>query len=163
MWDECDRVRHLLQNFNDCNIVDSSVLDRVRRSRVYVDEIQDYTQIECLVFFYLGGPSGLFLAGDSAQSVVEGTEFRFEEIRSIGYFVAGSDRHDLVPQKPKKEKSRDLKRVEEELADLLTAQVEIRIKKTVKRHGRIEDMCEVAISFGSLDALNGIIDKLRVA
>jgi hypothetical protein len=101
LWDECDRVRHLLQKFNDCNKVDSSVLDRVRRSRVYVDEIQDYTQIECLVFFYLGGPSGLFLAGDSAQSVVEGTEFRFEEIRSIGYFVAGSDRHDLVPQKPK--------------------------------------------------------------
>ena len=69
----------------------------------------------------------------------------------------------LVAQKPKKEKSRDLKRVEEELADLLTAQVEIRIKKTVKRHGRTEEMGEVAISFGSLDALNGIIDKLRVA
>lgn len=98
LWDECDCVRHLLQKFNDCNKVDSSVLDWVRRSRVYVDEIQDYTQIECLVFFYLGGPGGLFLAGDSAQSVVEGTEFWFEEIRSIGYFVAGSDRHDLVPQ-----------------------------------------------------------------
>jgi ParB family chromosome partitioning protein len=68
----------------------------------------------------------------------------------------------LVAQKPKKEKSRDLKKVEEELADLLTAQVEIRIKKTVKRHGRMEEMGEVAISFGSLDALNGIIDKLRV-
>ena len=68
----------------------------------------------------------------------------------------------LVAQKPKKEKSRDLKRVEEELADLLTAQVEIRIKKTVKRLGRVEEMGEVAISFGSLDALNGIIDKLRV-
>jgi len=67
----------------------------------------------------------------------------------------------LVAQKPKKEKSRDLKRVEEELADLLTAQVEIRIKKTVKRHGRLEEMGEVAIAFGSLDALNGIIDKLR--
>ena len=69
----------------------------------------------------------------------------------------------LVAQKPKKEKSRDLKRIEEELADLLTSQVEIRIKKTVKRHGRIEEMGEVAIAFGSLDALNGIIDKLRVA
>jgi ParB family chromosome partitioning protein len=68
----------------------------------------------------------------------------------------------LVAQKPKKEKSRDLKRVEEELADLLTAQVEIRIKKTVKRHGRVEETGEVAIAFGSLDALNGIIDKLRV-
>jgi ParB family chromosome partitioning protein len=69
----------------------------------------------------------------------------------------------LVAQKPKKEKHRDLKRVEEELADLLTAQVEIRIKKTVKRHGRMEEMGELAIAFGSLDALNGIIDKLRAA
>jgi len=69
----------------------------------------------------------------------------------------------LVSQKPKKEKSRDLTRVEEELADLLTAQVEIRIKKTVKRHGRVEEMGELAIAFGSLDALNGIIDKLRAA
>jgi ParB family chromosome partitioning protein len=67
----------------------------------------------------------------------------------------------LVTQKPKKEKSRDLRRVEEELSDLLMAEVEVRIKKRVKRHGRMEDMGELAIQFGSLDALNGLIDKLR--
>jgi ParB family transcriptional regulator, chromosome partitioning protein len=67
----------------------------------------------------------------------------------------------LVPQKPKKEKTRDMKRVEEELSDLLTAQVEVRVKKRVKRNGKSEDMGEVAIQFGSLDALNGLIDKLR--
>ena len=69
----------------------------------------------------------------------------------------------LVPQKPKKEKSRDIRRVEEELADLLTAEVEVRVKKRVKRHGRVEEMGELAISFGSLDELNGLIDKLRGA
>ncbi len=67
----------------------------------------------------------------------------------------------LVPQKPKSEKSRDIKRVEEELSDLLTAQVEVRVKKRVKRHGRVEEMGELAIQFGSLDELNGLIDKLR--
>ena len=67
----------------------------------------------------------------------------------------------LVPQKPKKEKTRDMRRVEEELSDLLTAQVEVRVKKRVKRNGKLEDMGEVAIEFGSLDALNGLIDKLR--
>ena len=67
----------------------------------------------------------------------------------------------LVPQKPKKEKTRDMKRVEEELSDVLTAQVEVRLKKRVKRNGKLEDMGEVAIQFGSLDALNGLIDKLR--
>ena len=67
----------------------------------------------------------------------------------------------LVTQKPKKDKSRDLKRLEEELSDLLTAQVDIRVKKQVKRQGRMEQIGEVAIEFGSLDALNGLIDKLR--
>ena len=67
----------------------------------------------------------------------------------------------LVSPKPKKEKSRDLRRVEEELSDLLTAQVEVRVKKRVKRAGRIEEMGEVAIEFGSLDALNGLIERLR--
>ena len=67
----------------------------------------------------------------------------------------------LVTQKPKKETARDLKRLEEELSDLLTAQVEIRVKKQVKRHGRVEQMGEIAIDFGSLDALNGLIEKLR--
>jgi ParB family chromosome partitioning protein len=67
----------------------------------------------------------------------------------------------LTPQKPKKEKSRDLKRVEEELSDLLTAEVEVRVKKRVKRHGRIEEMGELSIQFGSLDELNGLIDRLR--
>ena len=67
----------------------------------------------------------------------------------------------LAPQKLKKEKSRDVRRVEEELADLLTAEVEVRVKKRVKRHGRIEELGEIAIQFGSLDALNGLIDRLR--
>jgi len=67
----------------------------------------------------------------------------------------------LVTQKPKKEKARDLKRLEEELSDVLTAQVEIRVKKQVKRNGRVEQMGEIAIDFGSLDGLNGLIEKLR--
>ncbi|MBX3659767.1 MAG: ParB/RepB/Spo0J family partition protein [Ramlibacter sp.] len=67
----------------------------------------------------------------------------------------------LVSPKPKKEKSRDLRRVEEELSDLLTAEVEVRVKKRVKRHGRTEEMGELAIQFGSLDELNGLIERLR--
>jgi ParB family transcriptional regulator, chromosome partitioning protein len=67
----------------------------------------------------------------------------------------------LAPQKLKKEKSRDIKRVEEELSDLLAADVEVRVKKRVKRHGRFEEMGELAIQFGSLDELNGFIERLR--
>jgi ParB family transcriptional regulator, chromosome partitioning protein len=67
----------------------------------------------------------------------------------------------LTSPKPQKEKSRDLRRIEEELSDLLTAEVEVRVKKRVKRHGRVEEMGEMSIQFGSLDELNGLIDRLR--
>ncbi|MCC2673675.1 MAG: parB [Ramlibacter sp.] len=67
----------------------------------------------------------------------------------------------LTSPKPKKEKSRDLRRIEEELSDLLTAEVEVRVKKRVKRHGRVEELGEVSIAFGSLDELNGLIERLR--
>ncbi len=66
----------------------------------------------------------------------------------------------LTSPKPKKEKSRDVRRLEEELSDLLTAEVEVRIRKRVKRGGRMQEIGEVAIQFGSLEELNGLIDKL---
>jgi ParB family transcriptional regulator, chromosome partitioning protein len=66
----------------------------------------------------------------------------------------------LTAPKPSKEKSRDLKRVEEELSDLLMAQVDVHIKKRVKRNGRVEEMGELVIQFGSLDELNGLIERL---
>ncbi|MEJ1172268.1 ParB/RepB/Spo0J family partition protein [Variovorax sp. CCNWLW235] len=59
------------------------------------------------------------------------------------------------------EKSRDLQRVEEELADLLTAEVEVRIKKRSKRGGKVEESGELAIHFGSIEALNGLIERIR--
>ena len=55
----------------------------------------------------------------------------------------------------------DVLRVEEELSDLLMAQVEVRLKKRSQRHGKSEQTGELAIQFGSLDALNGLIERLR--
>ena len=68
-----------------------------------------------------------------------------------------------APRTPRADaKARDLLRVEEELADLLTAQVEVRIKRRSKRGTTTgSESGEVAIQFGSLDALNGLIDRLR--
>ena len=65
------------------------------------------------------------------------------------------------PAAARAEKSRDVLRVEEELADLLMAAVEVRIKKRSKRGGKVEESGELAIQFGSLEALNGLIDRLR--
>jgi ParB family chromosome partitioning protein len=58
----------------------------------------------------------------------------------------------------KHDKPRDIVRLEEALADKLTADVEIRLLRKTKRgeHG------EIAIAFSSLDELNGLLDKLGV-
>jgi len=95
----------------------------------------------------------------TAASQIAAKKLSVREAESLVRRI-GAD-FNLVPQKPKKEKSRDLKRVEEELSDLLMAEVEVRVKKRVKRAGRVEDMGELAIQFGSLDALNGLIERLR--
>ena len=51
---------------------------------------------------------------------------------------------------------RDIVRIEQELSDALTASVEIRVKKRTARG----EQGEVVIGFGSLDELNGLLDKL---
>jgi ParB family chromosome partitioning protein len=67
----------------------------------------------------------------------------------------------LKPHKVSPEKARDTRRIEEELADLLMAEVEVRVKKQVKRNGKREEMGELAIQFSSMDELNGLIERLR--
>ncbi len=57
------------------------------------------------------------------------------------------------------QKPRELLRIEQELSDTLTAPVEIRVKKRTKRG----EQGELAIGFGSLDELNGLLGKLGLA
>jgi ParB family chromosome partitioning protein len=78
----------------------------------------------------------------------------------VGGKKLGTDENPAA-RKPNAEKSGDIRRVEEELSDALMAQVEVRIKKRVKRMGKMQEMGELSIQFGSLDELNGLIDRLR--
>ena len=95
----------------------------------------------------------------TAANQIAGKKLSVREAESLAKKLGAE--FNLVTQKPKKEKSRDVRRVEEELSDLLMAQVEVRVKKRVKRLGKMEEMGELSIQFGSLEELNGLIDKLR--
>jgi ParB family chromosome partitioning protein len=55
-----------------------------------------------------------------------------------------------------REKPRDLQRIEQTLSDALAAAVDIRVKKRTRRG----EQGEIAIQFGSLDELNGLLEKL---
>jgi ParB family transcriptional regulator, chromosome partitioning protein len=110
------------------------------------------------------GHARALLALDKAAQITAGNQIAAKKlsVREAESLVKKlSAEFNLVHQKPKKEKSRDIRRVEEELSDLLMAEVEVRVKKRVKRLGKIEEMGELSIQFGSLDELNGLIEKLR--
>jgi len=110
------------------------------------------------------GHARALLALDRATQITAGNQIAAKKLsvrEAEGLVKKLGAEFNLTPPKPKKDKSRDMKRVEEELSDLLMAEVEVRIKKRVKRGGRMEEMGELAIAFGSLDALNGLIERLR--
>jgi ParB family chromosome partitioning protein len=105
------------------------------------------------------GHARALLPLDGAQQILCATEIAAKKlsVREAEKLAAkaGSSRQQPL-LRVKSEKPRDIRRIEEELSDALTAAVDIRIKKRT-RHG---EQGEVAIAFGSLDELNGLLDKL---
>ncbi len=110
------------------------------------------------------GHARALLALDKATQITAGNQIAAKKlsVRETEALVKkmGTDFSPAQPQSAPA-KSRDIQRVEEELSDLLMAEVEVRVKKRVKRGARTEDVGELAIQFGSLDALNGLIERLR--
>ena len=108
------------------------------------------------------GHARALLALPAAEQVMAAQQItaRKLSVREAEKLVARAVRGDAKPgklgAKPDTAKPRDLVRLEERLADLLTAAVDIRIKRRTARG----EAGEVAIAFGSLDELNGLLDKL---
>ena len=111
------------------------------------------------------GHARALLALDRGTQITAGNQIAARQlsVREAEALVRkmGAEFSAAPPPSREKHKSRDVLRVEEELSDLLMAEVEVRVKKRVKRGGRMEDLGEVAIQFGSLEALSGLIERLR--
>ena len=107
------------------------------------------------------GHARALLALDGAQQITAATEIAVKKlsVREAEKLVArgGLSGRQSPLLRVKKDKPRDVLRLEEELSDLLTAAVEIRVRKRTKRG----EQGEVAIAFGSLDELDGLIGKLK--
>ena len=91
------------------------------------------------------------------------------EAEALSKKIAQQNTHNIANKTPKTAtaKSRDLLHLEEELSDLLMAEVQVRVKKRVRLAGplrgldNMDDVGELTIQFASTDALNGLIDRLR--
>jgi ParB family transcriptional regulator, chromosome partitioning protein len=105
------------------------------------------------------GHARALLALPAAEQVMAAQEIAAKtlSVRDAERLVARATRPAGGGGKAKpKAKSRDIARLEERLSDALTAAVEIR----VQRRGARGEAGEIAIRFGSLDELNGLLDKL---
>jgi ParB family transcriptional regulator, chromosome partitioning protein len=97
------------------------------------------------------GHARALLALDAAPQILAANEVAAKKL-------SVRETEKLVTRRVRKEKSRDIVRLEEALADKLTATVEIRVLRKTKRG----EQGEIAIAFDSLDELNGLLDKLGI-
>ena len=109
------------------------------------------------------GHARALLALDAAQQILTGNEVAAKKLsvreteKLVARHAAGNGRQSPL-MRIQRDKPRDIVRLEEALADRLTAAVEIRVKRKTQRG----EQGEIAISFGSLDELNGLLDRLGV-
>ena len=110
------------------------------------------------------GHARALLALEPAQQILAANQvaakgLSVRETEKLAASQAGSNAGRQSPlMRIKHDKSRDIVRLEEALADRLTAAVKIRVQRKTKRG----EQGEIAIAFGSLDELNGLLDKLGV-
>ena len=90
-YDECDLVYNIAGRITGLN---QSAIERMVAEgsnllpidSLFVDEVQDFTQAELYILANLcRDPNNLFLAGDTAQSIAIGVDFRFTDVRQIFY------------------------------------------------------------------------------
>ena len=107
------------------------------------------------------GHARALLALDAAQQILSANEVAAKKLsvrdteKLVARSLGGNSRQSPL-MRIQRDKPRDIVRLEEALADRLTAAVEIRVLRKTKRG----EQGEIAISFGSLDELNGLLDKL---
>jgi ParB family chromosome partitioning protein len=107
------------------------------------------------------GHARALLALPAARQVMAAQEIAAKKlsVRQAEALVTRATREDAAAAPARtaaRAKTRDLARLEERLSDHLTAAVQIRIKRRTARG----EAGEIAIAFGSLDELNGLLDKL---
>ena len=81
-FDEAEITFKLYQRMKNYNGVDWVIHE------IFVDETQDFTQAElCLLIRCCREPNNMFFTGDTAQSIMRGVSFRFEDLKSLFFYA----------------------------------------------------------------------------
>ena len=82
-YDDCDLVFNLFQRLSRIDDINWCI------HQFYIDEVQDFTQAELTLLLHCcRWPNGLFLTGDTAQSIMRGVSFRFSDLRSVFHYIS---------------------------------------------------------------------------
>jgi ParB family chromosome partitioning protein len=108
------------------------------------------------------GHARALLPLDGAEQIIDANEIvaRRLSVREAEKLVgrrAAKAGPQAPPQRAKRQKTRDILRLEQQLSDALAAAVEIRMRNPAQG---AEARGEIAIAFASLDELNGLLGKL---
>jgi ParB family chromosome partitioning protein len=111
------------------------------------------------------GHARALLALEAGEQVLAATEVVGKKLsvreaeKLVARRLAGPTGRQAPLLRVRKDKPRDIVRIEEQLSDQLGAAVEIRVKRRTRRG----EQGEVAIGFGSLEELNGLLERLGLA
>ena len=95
IFDECDLIHDIYRRLQQVHDVPWSI------HSLYIDEVQDFTQAELAVFIHCcRDPNSMFFTGDTAQSIMRGISFRFEDLRSSFFRIHEKFPLVKVPSKP---------------------------------------------------------------
>ncbi|KAK0066179.1 TPR and ankyrin repeat-containing protein 1, partial [Biomphalaria pfeifferi] len=82
-FDETDVIFHIYTRIKNMSYIPWSL------HAIYTDETQDFSQAELALLVSLSSdPKNMFLAGDTAQSIMRGISFRFADLNSLFYLKA---------------------------------------------------------------------------
>ena len=95
LYDECDLILHIHNRMKDVHDVPWSI------HSLYIDEVQDFTQAELAILTHCSrDPNSMFFTGDTAQTIMRGVAFRFQDLRSLFHRINSKIPVINVPQKP---------------------------------------------------------------
>ncbi|KAH3807147.1 hypothetical protein DPMN_135480, partial [Dreissena polymorpha] len=82
LFDETDLVHSVFKRLSVLNYRPWAI------HQIFVDETQDFTQAElCLLIRLCQNPNDMFFTGDTAQSIMRGISFRFQDLRSLFHYM----------------------------------------------------------------------------
>ena len=156
-----EEAQGLQRLINDFNFTHEQTAQAVGRSRSAVSNLLRLLNLASPVQTMLMagdidmGHARALLVVESATQIQLANRIvaRRLSVRDTEKLVASANDDAKESTSKKREKSRDIERLEEELSDLFATQVQL--KMTAKGRGQL------IVDFASLDALDGILAKLR--